>query len=307
MRTAVILNASSGSDDKQPAADAIWEAFREAGEACDVLEVAAGTDIKDLARRAVEQGAGRVIAGGGDGTLRAVAAALAGTGAEMGLLPVGTLNHFARDMKIPLDDLAGAARIAARGTSVAVDVAEVNGHVFLNNAVLGLYPVYRAERHKRERRGWGTRRAILGAILRTARRYPLLMVRLVADGLPAVRRTAYIMVANNAHAMEGWKPWERERMTEGALWVYVLRDRSRVAWIRVLMRLLRGEALAQTEFEVFEASEVRVEMANPQVSISLDGEIVKLKPPLEFRSRPRDLRVVVAPDSERIGEVLCER
>lgn len=306
MRTAVILNASSGFDGKQSAADAIWQAFRETGDTCEVLEVAAGTDIKSVAREAVERGAERVVAGGGDGTLRAVASALAGTGAEMGLLPVGTLNHFARDMKIPLDDLAGAARIAARGTSVAVDVAEVNGHVFLNNAVLGLYPVYRAERDKQQKQGWGARAAIASAIVRTARRYPLMTVRLVADGLPAVRRTAYIMVANNEHAMEGWKPWQRERMTEGSLWVYVLRNRSRVAWIRVLATLLRGGRLAESEFEVFEASEVRVEMANPQVSLSLDGEIVGLKPPLVFRSRPRDLRVVVAPDSERVGEVLCE-
>jgi YegS/Rv2252/BmrU family lipid kinase len=307
VRTAVILNSSSGFDDKQSAADAVWQAFRDAGSECDVREVAAGTDIGSLAREAIENGARRVVAGGGDGTLRAVAAALAGTGAEMGLLPVGTLNHFARDMKIPLDDLVAAARIAASGTTIAVDVAEVNGQVFLNNAVMGLYPVYRAARDRQERQGWGSRSAILRAIWRTIRRYPLMTVRLVANGLPAVRRTAYIMVANNEHAMEGWKPWQRERLTEGMLWVYLLRDRSRLAWIRVLATLLRGGSLGEREFEVFEASEVRVEMANRHISISLDGEILDLQPPLLFRSRPRDLRVVVAPDSERIGEVLCER
>src|SRR5205823_6107275 len=98
-----------------------------------------GEEIVNLTRRAVEKNCQPVIAGGGDGTINAVASVLVDTDRTLGVLPLGTLNHFARDLKIPLD-VESAARVCLEGREARVDVGEVNGRVFLNNASLGLSP-----------------------------------------------------------------------------------------------------------------------------------------------------------------------
>src|SRR5262245_19784809 len=117
-RTALIVNGSAGWGLTDPAC-VIQDRMD-----CEIVRAAAGTDITGIAAGAVARGVRRVIAAGGDGTLRAVAQALAGSPVEMAVLPAGTLNHFARDMEIPLD-LSDAAQTAASGMPVCVDVAEV--------------------------------------------------------------------------------------------------------------------------------------------------------------------------------------
>src|SRR5215218_7585967 len=86
-----------------------------------------------------ETGAEAVVAGGGDGTVGSVAGALAGHGMPLGVLPLGTLNHFAYDLGIPFT-LDGAIAVIAAGHVASIDVGEVNGHVFVNNSSIGLYP-----------------------------------------------------------------------------------------------------------------------------------------------------------------------
>jgi diacylglycerol kinase family enzyme len=121
------------------------------------------------------------------------------------------------------------------------------------------------------------------------------------------RRTPYILIANNEHAMSGSKPWERERMDEGALWVYVLRDRSRMALLRVLFGVLTGRLKAEDEFDRIRASDVWIKTGRRRVDVSIDGEIVTMDSPLHFRSRPRELRVVVPVDSRRAQAMTAEK
>ena len=105
-----------------------------------------------------------MVVGGGDGTLSAAASILAGTDTALGVLALGTLNHFARDLRIPLD-LDGAIGVIAAGHHQTVDVGEVNGQVFINNSSIGIYPFFVAERSGRAEwsrpqqtaRRWGQR------------------------------------------------------------------------------------------------------------------------------------------------------
>ncbi|HWQ52285.1 MAG TPA: diacylglycerol kinase family protein [Bryobacteraceae bacterium] len=301
----VILNASSGWDKKDAAPALVRAVLRTHGIECTVTKVTAGADIRAIASRAVAEGAELVVAGGGDGTLRAVAAGLSGTGVPMAVLPVGTLNHFARDMEIPFD-LEQAATVAAAGTAVTVDVGEVNGRVFINNSVIGLYPTYRFERARREARGWNGKLAILGGIYSVFRRFPFLEVRLDAGDVTVARRSPYIVIANNEHAMEGFKPWQRDRMTDGMLWVYISRARSRFDLLRLVFKVLTGRLRTEDEFEVLRAGRVRVAPHRRRIGVSLDGEVVSMETPLEYRSRPRELRVMVPPGSRRVEEFVCE-
>jgi diacylglycerol kinase family enzyme len=152
----VIVNAGSGGVCPEVSLH-VEEAFRALGADARITFAADGTDLVNLARVTARGDAERIVAGGGDGTLNAVAAATIDSGKTLGVLPLGTLNHFAKDLGIPLD-LEGAVGAIVAGHAVRVDVGEVNGHLFLNNASLGLYPRIVRERERQQRAGNGAPR-----------------------------------------------------------------------------------------------------------------------------------------------------
>src|SRR3954453_2005843 len=139
MRALVILNQAAGTLAASPSDDAprrIRDGFAAAGVDADVRAVA-GPELEAVARGAAAEGFDAVVAGGGDGTLNTIANALAGGPVAFGVLPLGTHNHFAKELQIPLD-LDAAVAALARGTFHDLDIAEVNGRVFLNFSSLGL-------------------------------------------------------------------------------------------------------------------------------------------------------------------------
>jgi diacylglycerol kinase family enzyme len=113
------------------------------------------------------------------------------------------------------------------------------------------------------------------------------------------------MIANNEHAMDGFKPWHRESITEGRLWIYCLRSGSRGALLRVLGKIAVGGKLAGEEFEVFRAEDVTIETNRRKLKVSLDGEMFSLFAPLRYRSRPGQLHVLVPRGSKRVSESAC--
>lgn len=137
-----ILNTAAGSGHEPGLAAEIARLFAEAGTSATIVSVADGDGITSQAHHAIARGH-RLVAGGGDGTVSAIASTLAGTGGVLGVLPLGTCNHFAKDLGLP-QDLTGAVRTAVTGCARIVDVGEVNGQVFLNNSSLGLYPLLAA-------------------------------------------------------------------------------------------------------------------------------------------------------------------
>ena len=173
---AVIINGSAGSGHDDAMAAAAAREIRAHGARCRIT-LAKGGDEMIAARRARRwtTACAIVVAGGGDGTINAVASVLVGSGTPFGVLPLGTLNHFAKDMGIPLDLDAGGGQRRAAGCRKQVDVGEVNGRIFLNNSSLGLYPDIVRDREKQQRRlGRGKWLAALWATLGALRRYPFL-------------------------------------------------------------------------------------------------------------------------------------
>ena len=163
MRAITLVNKGGGSVAKG-IAGSIGEALSRAGIDSEVILV----EGKDCAARAadhVKQGAELIIAAGGDGTMSAVAGELAGSKARMGILPLGTLNHFARDLGIP-PDLQEAAMVIAAGHTRAVDIAEVNGRTFVNNASIGLYPLMVVDRDAQRIEGADVAREAVNGRLR---------------------------------------------------------------------------------------------------------------------------------------------
>lgn len=305
-RATIFINASSGFDTKEGAPEKLRALFEGAGIEADVHYVKAGVNLKDLAREAVAQGSTIVVAGGGDGTLSATAAGVAGTDTAFGVLPVGTLNHFARDLKIPLELEAAAQVILDRHVS-HVDVAEVNGKIFLNNSILGLYPIYRYLKAAEERRGWGKRMAFWRAVAAAFWRLPKLRVKLFVGGREIERKTSYILIANNEHAMEGYRLGTRESLTEGKLWIYVLKQQGRWGLVRILVSLIFGQFRARDSFEVFSSEELWVDSQGKKLGVALDGEVTALETPLRYRILPCALNVLTPDPQEVPGTPLGAR
>jgi diacylglycerol kinase family enzyme len=257
-----------------------------------VLFTGNGTDVAAEARRSVENGARMVVGGGGDGTISAIAAVLAGTDVPLGILPLGTLNHFAKDLGIPLD-LDGAVAILAAGHSIRVDVGEVNGSPFINNSGLGLYPVIVQIRELRQSQGIAKWPAALWATGKAFLRYERLSIRVLVDGKELRRRTPVVFVGNNEYLLGGIQFPVRARLDDGRLSVYIPHAHGRLRLIWFSIRALVGKPRPDRDFDAFLTSEFWIESRHHSLKVSLDGEVIVHRPPLHYRACPRALRVIV--------------
>lgn len=292
-RVAFIINAKAGRPGEQswlhanrPAVDAIANGGP-------VVEAKSGDEIAQAVQRALDAQCSVVVAGGGDGTQNAVASRLVGSSVLLGVLPLGTLNHFARDLGIPEDPGEALAAIAA-DHQVAIDVGEVNGHYFLNNSSLGVYPdIVRDRERQQHRLGRGKWVAFAWAFWGALRRFPFLTVRLSVDGKAAVHRTPFVFVGNNAYQMQGFQIGTRAGIQDGDLSVYVAHKPSRLGLALLGLRALFGRLRQTREFRTFLASELRVETRHRRLRVAIDGEVHKLEPPFRYRIHAGALRVIV--------------
>lgn len=295
----VIINCGAGGGPDTEAGRAVEEAFASCGASARVHLAREGEELTELARAAVSNGARAVVAGGGDGTVGAVASALVGTGKTLGVLPLGTLNHFAKDLRIPLE-VEGAARNVCEGREVFVDVAEVEGgggerRLFINNSGLGLYPhIVRRREKLQERESVGKWTAFARASLAILRRYPFLHVRLNADGKEIVRRTPFVFIGNNEYEVEGARMGGRERLDAGRLSLYVAHRTGRLGLLRLALRALLGRLRQTKDFDALSAEEIWIETHRPKrLYVATDGEVTVMTTPLHYRVLPKALRVIV--------------
>ncbi len=291
----IVMNAAAGTGGNGVDHGQLSKLFSDRGIKTEKIEARSGEELVSLARSAAASNADMVIAAGGDGTISAVAAAIAGTGKTLGVLPLGTLNHFAKDLNIP-PDLEGAIDVIAAGHSIMVDVAEVNGRVFINNSSLGLYPDMVRGRELRQRLGYGKWHALARSVLTVFRRYPMLGVRLKVDGKEIVTRTPFIFIGNNEYKIETFNIGARERIDGGHLSVYMTRRSGRMAMMRIALKAIFGGLSQEKDFLTVMTDEVRIETRRPNVRVALDGEVIMIKMPLQYSIRPGVLKVIVSED-----------
>lgn len=243
------------------------------------------------AREAAARGAPCVVAMGGDGTVNAVIAGIHGSGAALGVIPAGTLNHFAKDLGIPLD-LEGAAAVLAVGRVESVDLGEVNGRLFVNNSSLGLYPAMVRRREKQRRDGWPKWIAMARAAFTVLRHYSLLRVRLEAGGEARIRRAPIVFIGNNEYVMSGFNMGARARLDGGLLSVHVPHDLGPWELLAIPLKALFGRLRHVRNFDVFQAAEILVETRRKRLAVALDGEVDYMRPPLRYRALPGALRLI---------------
>lgn len=288
MKTVILLNRGGGSAGE---IERIEKVLAEAGLSAKPQWLDGGA-IREAAEAAIAGGADLVVAGGGDGTINCVAGVVAGSGAALGILPLGTLNHFARDLEIPFDP-AEAAKLIAAGKTRKVDIGEMNGRVFVNNSAIGLYPLMVVNRDLQQRRlGRSKRLAMVVAAARTLARFHHRRLTLTVNDRKAVVDTPLLFVGNNEYRLDFKAPGQRESVADGKLCVLVMRKKTRLGFFAAAVRALLGRTRDDDMVRLDDVTRLRVESRRSRLVVSLDGEVSHVEPPLEYRLRHLGLKVV---------------
>ena len=291
-RITIILNASAGSATRSDLPEFLVDAFGAAGFDAHIAEVQSTAEMTAAIDAACKARPEVIVAAGGDGTISAVAQAVINAGLTLGVLPVGTLNHFAKDLGIPLTVEAAVQTICA-GHTVAVDVGEVDGRIFLNNSSLGLYP--RIVRHRDgQQRKYGRSKwlALLIASLTVLSIMPLFTFRIRIDRQEETCRTSLILIGNNDYVMEGWHFGEHKRLDAGHLSLHVPHARGRLGLLWFALRALIGGLREDSGFDVRAARDIIIDSSHPHMQVAVDGEVTVMPTPLTYRIRPGALRVI---------------
>jgi len=291
-RIVVLLNRGGGTVAADPQiATKVRKAFR-AARVDAAVEMVFGGDFEIRCRALAERGDELIVVGGGDGSISAAASALVGTKTMLGILPLGTLNHFARDLGIP-NDLDEAVKLIAARKHRGVDVAEMNDRIFINNSAIGLYPLMVIDRDlQRKRLGRSKRLAMIVASIRTLARFNHQRLTLTVNDEKERIDTPLLFVGNNDYRLDIGAPGQRESVEDGALSVFVMRKKTRRGLIAASIRALFNRARDDDMVQIENVQRLRVSSRRLVLPVSLDGEVVGAAPPLDYKIRKKALRVI---------------
>jgi len=295
MKVRVIVNRSGGtfSGDGDDEETRLRAAFAEAGVEADIRLISADGIFAAFEEAAAAPGLDAVVAGGGDGTISCAAGHLAGSDRPLGIVPLGTLNHLARDAEIPVD-IGEAAAVIAAGHVRAIDVAEVNGRIFVNNSSVGLYPdMVRLRDLQRERTARSKRMAMLSASFASLRSFRRHRLWISAEGLEGPLRTPMLFIGNNRYQVNLLGLGQREALDRGELCLYAIRARTRAHLFWAGIRGIFGRLDQQRDFVTAYVPALEVSSDRDFLTLAVDGETVRMKMPLSYRIRPKALKLIV--------------
>ena len=294
----VLLNGGAGvlrGADGQAVIVKIKEALAAGGHDVEVA-LAAGRELQGLlADRLSRDPPDNVIVGGGDGTVSAAAAALCGTDIALGVLPLGTMNLFARSLAMP-QDLDAALKELSTARRHKVDLGEVNGRLFTHHVSMGLQPRFVAIR---EKSAYGSR---IGKILATIRAWlmvmihpPRLIVKVTLEDKAFDLETPAIVVSNNLFGPDHL-PYADE-LDEGVLGVYICTSHRPADVFQVTLEALLGAWHQRGRVKTLTTRSMTVERRSRRrrrIVATVDGELVTFEGAIEMSIRPGCLTVLVA-------------
>ena len=290
----VFLNAKSGAGEATP--ERLVEMFGARGVRAEVTEVGELAAFREADGPEVAW-----VAAGGDGTVRAVAEGVQGTGRAMGVLALGTLNHFARDLGLPLE-LGAAVEVAARGDEKSVDAALVRCSrggemIFVNNSSLGAYPAMVMDRERMKKAGRNKWASLVMASVKAFVRFRCLLVTFHVEGEERQCVTPFLFVGNNEYCVDGARMGRREHVDRGELSLYLAPGATRGTMLRFAAAAVLGRLKALPDFHEYTTCEFTVEARHrKRLRVSLDGEVRRMVGPLTYRILPGALRVLKEAD-----------
>ncbi|HJQ09489.1 MAG TPA: diacylglycerol kinase family protein [Gemmatimonadaceae bacterium] len=284
------LNSQCGNAEKAR------EALKTVGYDLQVVEPA---DMERQLKKAIEGGTERILVAGGDGTIATAASLVSKAETELAILPGGTLNHFAKDHNIPTD-LGKAAIVAGEGNVIGADIGYVNDCVFLNTSSIGAYVGFVRDRERFEKR-LGYTIASMFAFVRTLADLRTFGVTLDVDGKTKTYRSSLVFIGVGERELKLPSLGSRVKNGRRGLHVMIVRGRKRARLFMIALNAIaRGtkEAGKLPEFDDFVVDKCRIDLNRWHATIGLDGELKRMKTPLEYHVERDALRLVVAPPDE---------
>jgi diacylglycerol kinase family enzyme len=248
-------------------------------------------EMKEAIQEAVDKNLPRIVVSGGDGTLAMAAGLLVDSNTELAIIPGGTLNHFAKRLHIPLDS-NDALQLALNGRAQPTPFAMVNEQLFLNTSSVGAYVSFVQSRKKLERK-----LPYLGASFVAAcrRLINFRRVKVHIDNTELLTPLVFIGVGERELKMP--ELGQNKANGKSGLHLIVLRCSNRCAALHIAIQaMFRGvNPLAREqhlENTILESVEVKVRSRKKWLTVALDGELVKLKSPLQYQFHQQGLNVV---------------
>jgi YegS/Rv2252/BmrU family lipid kinase len=282
LKATLCVNFRARQTDEQKLAD-IEEILQSKGVAYNKINPLAlkKTSAKDLAPL--------LIAVGGDGTVNLVASAALQHKKTLAVIPLGTFNHFAKDLGVPLE-LDKATKTALAGKERLVDVGQVNDQLFLNNSAIGFYPHLVAKRQSWQGK-IGKWLALVIASCTAVLKIKPYRLQLSIDGKVIHVKTRLLIVANNKYDLNNFGLAKRNKLDAGRLYVYVIKPHHLRGLVSVSLRLLFGK-VTNDDFDCYDAQTIQIMNKKARLYVGIDGESLHLKTPLTYTALPRSLAII---------------
>ncbi|MEO8189815.1 MAG: diacylglycerol kinase family protein [Acidobacteriota bacterium] len=287
-RGILLANPRSGAADDD--GEEIRAAAADAG--LEVVDLVPSLDLRAFIESRIESGTKLFVVAGGDGSIHAAAQGLVNREADLAVVPMGSLNHFARDLGLPLE-WREALAVALAGKTRAIDVGRINGRYFLNNVLIGVYARI-SEYRERYRGSMGKWRAYAKSIRMALRHFHHVSLALEASGRKVRIRTQLFTVSvgmDDLSRLGLLAP--RTDLAAGALHVYWLPRLSRGAFALAIARYILGVSETFGDFESIGTDRLSLDFSRPQLRVAVDGELSRLSAPVEIEVIPSGLRVRV--------------
>lgn len=285
-RGVLFLNARAGSFSSAEESELRTRAY-DAG--LRVIEIVPGIDIRSIVRSSLDSGLRSIVVAGGDGSIHHVLQPLAGTDGILGIIPIGTVNHFARDLGIPLD-WREALRIATEGEVRQIDTGRVNGIYFLNGVMLGVYPTI-TEYRERFRSTHSKAAAYVQAIRMGMRQFHHVTLVVDVEGkLETLKAVLFVVSVNTYDLSQAGFVARKTSLDDGRLTVYSLAEMDRRTFVRAASKFMRGKIEEVQGFRRMRTTHVRIDSAR-DIPVAVDGELQDFTCPLQIVAAPASLLV----------------
>jgi YegS/Rv2252/BmrU family lipid kinase len=288
----IIFNSKSGGRDNEVLVDQAREMFLPVFSKVSIMKIEKHKKIK----ASIVYDYDTVVAAGGDGTVNAVASLLIGTDILMGVLPLGTFNHFAGHLDIP-DDFRQACDLIIKGKRQRIDVGQVNERIFLNFSFIGYYSRVAAEKEANRLKGKNKWISFFLAFIPAFLQSQNMRISFFAKGAKAEKDILFLFVGNNRYDFFGLDFLSRKTEFKASnLMIILIEKTGPLAVLLLLAKAMIGRAAQDKRFKMIGLSEFDLYVNDRNVLVGADGEVFEMQPPLRFRILPRALSVITEKD-----------
>ncbi len=257
------------------------------------IKIVEGKYLQETAKQMLNEDYDVIAAGGGDGTISAIASVMIECNKPLGVLPLGTLNHFAKDLNIPLN-INEAIEVISKRKIKKIDVGEVNGRTFINNSSIGFYPkIVKHREFHTKKLGFNKWLAMAVAVINVFRRFHSVDVKLHSGSDTITTKTPFVFIGNNEYKTDLFNPGIRSSLSDGLLSIYFPDTTGKISMTKFAYLALLNKLNQADDFVMENSKEITIETKKKTLEVSADGEILKLDTPLKYKIKPLSIKVII--------------